>query len=74
MSSLLDTQDIRWTERERVLSKENGDGRNFKYQFGIWELFTHGGLNLLILFFRYMIFTVFYASGHCPVLDGWQIP
>lgn len=36
MFSLLDIQDIRWTEREKVLSKEmGGDGRNFKYQFGI---------------------------------------
>lgn len=45
------------------------DGRIFKNQFGICELFTHCGLNLSMVFFAFMIFTLFYASSHCLVLD-----
>lgn len=44
-----------------------GDGRTFKYQFGICELFTHCGLNLSILFFAFMIFTLFCAFSHCLI-------
>ena len=59
---------MNWGKKKSKVRKMGGDGKIFKYQFGICELFTHHGLNLSILFFEFMIFPHLYASANALFL------